>query len=100
MTKPVSINVTIMAITIKRTSYKDIVIDVEVRTAEDKEVFRNHQEDSMKLSGAGSLPATGVSTWLITTEDWVVSGPSCSPGPFLQMLSLTLPWRRASLTAL
>lgn len=69
-----------MAITVKHTSYKDIVIDVEVRTAEEKEMFRNHQEDSMKLSVVGSLPATGVSTWLITTEDWVVSGPSHSPG--------------------
>lgn len=65
VTKPVSINVIIMAITVKCTSYKEIVIDVQVRTAEDKKIFRKHQEDSMKLSGVGSLTAICVSTWLI-----------------------------------
>lgn len=69
VTKPVSINVIIMAITVKCTRYKEIVIDVKVRTAEDKKIFRNHQEGSRKLSGVGSLPASYVSTWLITTED-------------------------------
>lgn len=94
-----SINVIIMAITVKCTSYKEIVIDVKVRTTKDKKNFRNHQEDSLKLSGVGSLPASCASTWLIPLRTGCLRAFSFT-WPLLQILILALQLRKASLTAL
>lgn len=64
VTNLVSINVIIMAIIVKCTSYKEIVIDVEVGNVKGMRILRNPQEDP-RVCGA---PATCMSTWLITTK--------------------------------